>query len=150
MLNSYIVTAAADGTALTVLTEGGYIKRDAMLARVRANDESFYEVRAPLTGRIAQAFIREGERVGAGSKLFVLAPESAGVADARWIIRLGECRTRRVDVSAGCGRHAGRHQTTRAQTVEAIKRRTSQKNVNVSQRAAAGGPSVIYACAISH
>ena len=64
---------------------------DAMLARVRANDESFYEVRAPLTGRIAQAFIREGERVGACSKLFVLAPESAGVADALvGLSRLGE------------------------------------------------------------
>ena len=82
MLRPYAVRSPAEGTTLTVLSEGSYVRRDTMLARVRTEGGEPSEVRAPLPGKVVGSSVREGQPVALGAELFVLAPDAEHVRDA--------------------------------------------------------------------
>lgn len=82
MLEPYAVASPSEGEALAVLSEGTIVKRETMLARVKAEGERIEEVRAPLPGRIMRASVKEGDRVTRGGELFVVSPDGEHVRDA--------------------------------------------------------------------
>ena len=82
MLRPYSVAAPAEGTALTALTEGSHVKRDALLVRYKIKPDAVGEIRSPLPGRIEKAFVKDGESWRAGAELFRIAPDPEQVEDA--------------------------------------------------------------------
>ena len=126
MLRPYTVVSRAEGTALTALTEGSYVKRDAMLARVKKADENVDEVRAPLSGKILRAPVKEGERVDIGRQLFELAPDVDGVWEslrALYLIGTAEDLSEVERCARGVEGMPERVRQQAALTAEAIKRR---------------------------
>lgn len=83
MLRPYVVGAPVEGMLLSVLSEGGQVKREAMLARLSLTGDELYELRSPVPGKIEKAFVKEGDRVVKGQELFRLLPnEPEQVRDA--------------------------------------------------------------------
>jgi biotin carboxyl carrier protein len=129
MLRPYAVKAPADGEALTALTEGTPVKRDALLVRYTQAGGGGGEVRSPLPGRVEAAKVRAGDRFIAGQELFVLAPDAEQAQDALvGLLYFGaaedlpeiERYARGVDgMTEGVKRQA-------ALTAEAVKRRSAE------------------------
>jgi hypothetical protein len=82
MLRPYAVRAPADGEALTALSPGTPVKRDALLVRYTQGGAGGGELRSPLPGRVEEARIKAGDRFRAGDELFVLAPDAEQAQDA--------------------------------------------------------------------
>jgi hypothetical protein len=82
MLRPFAIKSAADGTALTALTERTYVKRGSLLLKFKNRSGALEEIRSPLPGEIARALVKDGEDFAAGSDLFVLAPDSNQARDA--------------------------------------------------------------------
>lgn len=135
MLKPYTINASGEGTAMTVLSEGSSVKREAMLVRVRVNDHSFHEVRSPLEGKIEKTFLKEGERVQRGAALFVIAPDQSHLADALVALRvIGETEDL-AEVERFAQGVEGLPENIKkeaALTIEAIKRRASSMEGNVN------------------
>lgn len=126
MLRPYTVVSRVEGTALTALTEGGYVKREAMLARVKKADASVDEVRAPLSGKILRAIVKEGERVDVGYEMFELAPDVDGVWEslrALYLIGAEEDLGEIERYAQGVEGMPERVRQQAALTAEAVKRR---------------------------
>lgn len=82
MLRPYAVRAPSDGEALTALTGGTPVKREALLVRYTRGGGAGGEVRSPLPGRVEEARVKAGDRFGAGQDLFLLAPDPEQARDA--------------------------------------------------------------------
>lgn len=78
----YSVRAPLAATVLTVLAEGGTIRREALLARLRDASGRTQEVRAPLSGKVVKVLVEEGATAAAGDQLLVLAPDGENVLQA--------------------------------------------------------------------
>ena len=129
MLQSYTVVSRTEGTALTVLTEGSFVKRDAMLARVKKTDPSIEEVRSPLPGRISRALVKESEQVQVGRELFQLAPDADSVWESLRALYLIGTAEELAEVERYAQGIEGMPERVRQQamlTAEAIKRRGAQ------------------------
>jgi hypothetical protein len=82
MLKPFSVRSTTDGTALTALTVGSSVRREALLMRARDSANRVYDVRSPLDGKISAALIKTGDQFQTGSEMFVLAPDAVTVGDA--------------------------------------------------------------------
>ncbi|HWS56795.1 MAG TPA: HEAT repeat domain-containing protein [Pyrinomonadaceae bacterium] len=82
MLRPYAVKAPADGEALTALSQGTPVKRDALLVRYTRAGAEGGEVRSPLPGRVGEARVKAGDGFRAGDDLFLLAPDAEQAQDA--------------------------------------------------------------------
>lgn len=130
MLVPYTVAAHTDATALTILSEGTTVAREAMLAKIRDGDGRVDELRSPLPGKIERAFVKEGDEFHAGERLFVLAPDGTSVWEAlRALALVGEAEDLpEVERYArGVGGMSEEVKRQAALTAEAIKRRSAQK-----------------------
>ena len=131
MLRPYTVKSPASGSALTVLSEGSIVKRETMMARIRAEGESVEEVRSPLPGKISRASITEGNRVEQGSEIFTIAPDSESVRDALiGLYYFGEEQdlSELERYAAGVEGMSEDVKKQAALTVEAVRRRASEKS----------------------
>ena len=125
MLKPFSVRATKEGTALTALTVGSKVRRESLLLRAKVGGE-VYDVRSPLDGKIAEAFIKDGDQFRNGSELFVLAPDAVMVGDAlEGLKRLGTLEDlEEVERYArGVEGMPDYIKNRAAQTAEAIKRR---------------------------
>jgi biotin carboxyl carrier protein len=82
MLRPYTVVAPSEGTAVTALTAGSYVKRDSLLVRYTTKPNLVEEVRSPLPGTIEKALVKDGDYWHVGAELFVIAPDSEQARDA--------------------------------------------------------------------
>ncbi|MGB8509332.1 MAG: hypothetical protein WCD76_13165 [Pyrinomonadaceae bacterium] len=83
MLRPYTIEAPVEGTAVSVLSGGASVRREAMLARLRMEGGELYELRSPVPGRIKKAFAKEGDHIVKGQELVQLVPnDPAQVRDA--------------------------------------------------------------------
>lgn len=129
MLRPFNVRATSEGTALTALTEGSQVRRESLLVRAKREAGEVFEVRSPLDGKIERAFVKDGERFGEASELFVIAPDVIAVGDAlEGLKRLGT-----VDDLPEVERYAGGAEglpdyikQRATQAAEAIKRRAGR------------------------
>ncbi|HVF86550.1 MAG TPA: HEAT repeat domain-containing protein [Pyrinomonadaceae bacterium] len=129
MLRPFTIVSRIEGTTLTALTEGSFVKRDAMLVRVKKTDSSVEEVRSPLPGKIVRAFVGEGENLHIGRELYQLAPDADSVWESlRALYLIGT-----TEELAEVGRYAqgvegmpGHIRQQATLTAEAIKRRGAQ------------------------
>lgn len=131
MLRPYTVAAPVDGVALTVLSAGTPVKRESMMARLKAGGDEFSEVRAPLPGRVEKVLARQGEEVRAGEALFLLAPDVEQVRDALvGLSYVGELEDLAEVERYRAGIEGMPEEIKReaAQTAEAVKRRSTQKS----------------------
>jgi HEAT repeat protein len=129
MLEPYNVRAEAEGIALTTLTEGSQVRRGAMLLRAEQSNETF-DVRSPLDGKIAKAFVKTGDQIRTGSDLFTLAPDPVAVGDALVALeRLGveEDLAEVEKFAAGVEGMPDYVKNRAARTAEAIKRRAERQ-----------------------
>lgn len=128
MLRPYPVKSPAAGTTLTVLSEGTSVRRDTMLARVRAEGGETLDVRAPLPGKVVGPSAREGQAVAAGEGLFVIAPDGEHVRDALIGLRyFGEAEDlpELERFAAGVEGMPEEVKKQAAATAEAVRRRSS-------------------------
>ena len=84
MLQPYTVTAQAEGTLGSVLSEGSAVREGTLMARIEQEGDAGQtsEVRSPLPGKVSQVAAREGARVAFGDTLFTIAPDSQFVWEA--------------------------------------------------------------------
>lgn len=125
MLKPFSVRATSEGTALTALTVGSKVRRESLLLRAKVGGE-VYDVRSPLDGKIAEAFIKDGDQFRNGSELFVLAPDAVMVGDAlEGLKRLGTLEDLEAveRYARGIEGMPDYIKNRAAQTAEAIKRR---------------------------
>ena len=137
MLKPYTIVAATEGTAQTVLTDGTPVKREAMLARIKSSEDRIEEIRSPLPGMVEKSLVREGDQIERGRVLFILAPDINSVWEGlRALYLIGETEDLAdVEVYArGVERMPDRIKQQAALTIEAVKRRSSQKQISFSRR----------------
>ena len=130
MLRPYAVVSPAEGLTLTVLGAGSTVKREAMLARLKLSEDTFFEVRSPLPGRVEKVLIEQGAHASVGQSLFLLAPDDAQVRDA--LVGLSyvggpDDLSELERYSAGVEGMPDDIKREAAQAVEAVKRRSQQK-----------------------
>ena len=82
MLRPFEIKSRSEGTAETVLSAGTPVKRESLLVRYKIHPGLGEEVRSPLPGRVEWAFGKEGDKFGAGDRLFVISPDAEQVRDA--------------------------------------------------------------------
>jgi acetyl/propionyl-CoA carboxylase alpha subunit len=82
MLRPHSVKLSQAGTLLTVLPVNSSVTREAMLARMRDEQGTVQEVRAPVAGKIERVSVTDGASVAAGAELIVLAPDSKNAWEA--------------------------------------------------------------------
>lgn len=129
MLRPFKVKSPGEGTALTALTAGTFVKRDSLLVKFRDAAGAVEEVRSPLPGRIESASVKDGDVLSEGSDLFVVAPDEEQVLDALvGLYYFGDARD--LDeverYAGGVEGMSGEVKASAAQTAEAIKRRVSK------------------------
>jgi biotin carboxyl carrier protein len=126
MLSPVTVSADSGGTALTALTAGTPVKRDSLLVRYNSKPDTVEEVRSPVPGRVEKAFVKDGDRWGAGAELFRIAPDAEQVEDA--LLGLAYLGTAEdlpevERYARGVEGMPGDLKTKAARTAEAIRRR---------------------------
>lgn len=129
MLRPHTVVAPSEGTAVTALTPGSYVKRDSLLVRYTKGPDVVGEIRAPLPGIVEKALVKDGDRWPAGAELFVIAPDAEQVTDALAGLMYFGGEEELPDVerfARGVGGMPGDVKSKAALTAEAIKRRLSQ------------------------
>jgi hypothetical protein len=82
ILQPYSVAAPGEGTVNSTLAVATPVKRGSLLARIQTSASQNYELRSPVSGRIASVAVSEGNQVAAGEKLFTIAPDSESVWEA--------------------------------------------------------------------
>ena len=130
MLRPFRVTARSEGTALTALTAGSYVKRESLLVSYQVKPNAVEEIRSPLPGTIEKALIKDGESWPAGAELFVIAPDREQTRDA--LIGLSYFGTPEdlpeiERFAADPGADSAEIKRQAALTAEAIKRRSGSK-----------------------
>jgi HEAT repeat protein len=137
MLHPYTVKAQSEGTALTALTEGSQVRRDAMLVRFQVKPDLIGEVRSPLDAKIEKAFIKTGDYYHNEQELFVLGADPLTVGDALVALgRIGEAEDL-AEVEAYARGVEGMPDYIKkeaALTAEAIKRRTGRNQNSLNGR----------------
>ncbi|HVF28149.1 MAG TPA: HEAT repeat domain-containing protein [Pyrinomonadaceae bacterium] len=129
MLQPFTVVSRTEGTALAALTDGSFVKRDAMLVRLKKGDSSVEEVRSPLPGKISQALVKENDQVQIGRDLFQLAPDADSVWEslrALYLIGTGDELAEVERYAQGVEGMPDRVRQQALLTAEAIKRRGAQ------------------------
>lgn len=130
MLRPYSVKLPQAGSLITVLPVNSSVTREAMLARVRDEQGTVQEVRAPVAGKIERVSAAVGTSLAAGVELLVLAPDGKNVWEAlRALYLVGEAEDvpeieRYAEGMAGMSPEIKKQA---AQTVEAIRSRAAQK-----------------------
>ncbi|MDT4898687.1 MAG: hypothetical protein QOH25_3764 [Acidobacteriota bacterium] len=91
MLQPFSVTAPIEGTINSVLTVGGEVGENTLIARITNAQNQVQEVRSPLSGKLTQVAAHEGGRVAAGDVLLTLSPDEGFVFEAlRALFLVGE------------------------------------------------------------
>ncbi|HEY0378696.1 MAG TPA: hypothetical protein VGC87_17405 [Pyrinomonadaceae bacterium] len=91
MLVPYDVTAPVGGTVGSLLSEGGEVRENALVARITDAQNQVQEVRSPLHGRIGRVRAAAGARVNAGDALLTIAPDAEFIYEAlRALFLVGE------------------------------------------------------------
>lgn len=136
MLQPFSVTAPAEGTVSSVLTEGVEAGENSLLARITDAQNQIQEVRSPLPGKLAQVTAREGARVAAGDVVLTIAPHADFVYEAlRALFLVGEVEDLQ-DVeryARGVEGMPERVKQQAAQTARAIRSRSENKDSGVKQ-----------------
>lgn len=130
MLRPHAINSPANGALLATLSVGAKVNRETMLTRIRKDEGSVLEVRAPLPGEIARVNRTEGESVREGEELFALSPDDESVRAAL----IGLSYFGEAEDLAEIERYAqgveGMSEEVKKQaalTVEAVRRRSSGK-----------------------
>jgi HEAT repeat protein len=136
MLQPFNVTATTEGTISSVLTAGGEVRENALLARITNSQNQVQELRSPLHGKISQIVTHEGARVAAGDTVLAIAPDADFVYEAlRALFLVGE-EDDLADVERyerGVEGMPERVKQQAAQTAKAIRSRSGSKNADVKQ-----------------
>jgi hypothetical protein len=130
ILQPYVLNSPYEGVVDNVLPDKSIVTIGALVARLRPNNGSLQEIRAPLPGKISGVKATEGTSIKAGDELLTLAPDPDFVWEAlRALYYVGE-----ADDLASVERFAQgiegmpeRVKEQAARTVTAIQSR-SQKN----------------------
>jgi hypothetical protein len=127
MLRPYAVKSQTDGTALTALTAGTYVKRGSLLIKFKNQSGEVEEIRSPLPGEIASANVKDGESFATGSDLIILTPDSEQASNALlglYYIGTTEDLAEVERYASGFEREPEDLKAKAAQVAEAIKRRS--------------------------
>ena len=127
MLRPYTITATAEGTVGSVLSEGTNVREGTLMARIEQGGGALQEVRSPLPGRISKVTTSEGAHVSAGDNLFSVAPDTQSVWEAmRALYLIGEREDLAVvdAYASGAEPVAEQLKLQAAQTAKAIRSRT--------------------------
>jgi pyruvate/2-oxoglutarate dehydrogenase complex dihydrolipoamide acyltransferase (E2) component len=81
-LRPYAVTTPAAGIVSSTLNEGSAVSRGTLLARVSSADNSVFEVRSPLPGRINKLAIGNGTTLASGSTILTMNADANSVWEA--------------------------------------------------------------------
>ena len=131
MLRPHSVKLSQAGTLLTVLPVNSSVTREAMLARMRDEQGTVQEVRAPVAGKIERVSVTDGASVAAGAELIVLAPDSKNAWEAlRALYLVGAAEDLPEIERYARGEVAGMSEEIKKQaalTAEAIKSRAAGK-----------------------
>jgi hypothetical protein len=131
MLRPLSVKLPHAGTLLTVLPVNSSVTREAMLARMRDEQGTMQEVRAPVAGKIERVSVTDGTSVAAGAELLVLAPDGKNAWEAlRALYLVGESEDLPEIERYARGDVAGMSDEIKKQaalTAEAIKSRAARK-----------------------
>lgn len=91
MLRPYAVTAPAQGTIGSVLSEGTNVREGTLMARIDEGGGALQEVRSPLPGKVSRVATSEGSRVSVGDELYHVAPDTQSIWEAlRALYLVGE------------------------------------------------------------
>jgi hypothetical protein len=91
MLRPYTVTATAQGTIGSVLSEGTNVREGTLMARIEGEGGALQEVRSPVPGRVSRVATSEGARVSVGEELFHVVPDTQSIWEAlRALYLVGE------------------------------------------------------------
>jgi hypothetical protein len=82
ILESYAVTAPANGVVASSLQEGAKVARTTLLARIQQPDGTVVQVRSPLPGRIQKVLIANGAQVTQGEQVLSLISDENSVWEA--------------------------------------------------------------------
>lgn len=130
MLQPYPVTSPRAGAISLRLKEDDTVNPGTLLARVRTGEESPFELRSPLPGRVGRWLVRDGQSVAAGEAVVLLSPSEEQVWEAlRALYLVGEVSDL-PEVETYAGGVPGMPDKVRQQavlTAEAIRRRAAQQ-----------------------
>lgn len=129
MLRPFQFNAPVGGQLVSVLAAGTTVKRGAMLARVKVNDEQIAELRAPLAGQIMQVILAPNAQLNAGQPLLTLAPDADSILNALVGLRFVGTQDDLRDVNRYAAGVAGLPEEIKneaAQTAAAIMRRQTE------------------------
>ena len=132
MLRPFTVTAQAEGTIVSALLPGAYVKRDTKLTRLKGKDDAPLDVRSPLAGMVEHTSVKEGDAVRAGDGVAMLAPDADSVWEALRALSVVGASEDLPEVERYAGGVEGmpaRIKQQAALTVEAVKRRESQTSL---------------------
>jgi hypothetical protein len=131
MLRPLSVKAPQAGKLLTVLPLNSSVTREAMVARMRDEEGTVQEVRAPVAGKVERVSVPEGGSLTAGVELLVLAPDGRNAWEAlRALYLVGAAEDLPEVERYARGEVAGMSDEIKKQaalTVEAIKSRAEGK-----------------------
>lgn len=126
-LQPYNVVAPIEGTISTVLSEGGEVRENALLARITNSQNQVQELRSPLPGKLISVTAHEGSQVSVGDVVLTIAPDPDFVYEAlRALLFIGEAEDL-PDVeryAQGVEGMPERVKQQAAQTVKAIRSRS--------------------------
>lgn len=131
MLVPYDLPAPVEGTIASVLSEGGEVRENALVARITDAQNQVQEVRSPLHGKIVRVQASAGARVQTGDVLLTIAPDAEFVYEAlRALFLVGESEDlKEVErYSQGVEGMPGRVKEQAAQTAKAIRGRSENKD----------------------
>jgi hypothetical protein len=129
MLRPFQFNTPVSGQLVSVLSSGTTVKRGAMLARLKVNNEQIAELRAPLAGQIMQVASAPGAQLNAGQPLLTLAPDADSVLCALVGLRYVGTQEDLTDVSryaAGVAGLPAEIKNEAAQTSADIMRRQTE------------------------
>jgi HEAT repeat protein len=82
MLQPFNVNAPFEGKIESVLTEGGEVRENTLLARIGDAQNQVHELRSPLSGKLTHVSAPVGTNVSAGAVVLTLAPDPEFVFEA--------------------------------------------------------------------
>lgn len=133
MLQPYTFSAARPGTIKLRLEVGEPANPGTLLARLEVGEDELAELRSPLSGRVQQFLVADGEQVEAGQPLLLISPAEEQTWEAlRALYLLGDLEDLPLveRFARGGDAESARIRQQAAATAQAIRRRAQSQQEN--------------------